>query len=74
MCTGGESTPRLIDALCRPEPGTPLPVPLPSRCDGATARRVGRGEGESSAGLWRTGRERNGSNERCIQTPGTLLF
>jgi hypothetical protein len=31
---------------------TPVhPGPLPSRCDGATARRVGRGEGESSAAL-----------------------
>ena len=52
--TGGERAPRLIDALCYPEPRTPLPVPLPSRCDGATARRVGRGEGASSAVLVHT--------------------
>ena len=37
--TGGERAPRLIDALCHPEPRTPLPVPLP----------FGRGEGASSA-------------------------
>ena len=38
--TGGGRTPRLIDVLCRPEPGPPLPF--------------GRGEGASSAVLVHT--------------------
>ena len=62
--TGGERTRRLIDALCRREPGTPLPVPLP----------FGRGEGASSAVLVHTDHE-DDDDERILvsRRHGTLV-